>query len=181
MNKIKVIFLPGNGGDGNTAYGWFTSVKNELEKVGCEVIAPTFPDGVMARGSYWLPFVEGLGTDENTILVGHSSGAVAAMRYAENHKILGSVLVAPCYTDLGAESEKVSGYYDTPWDWEKIKENQNWIIQFASIDDPFIPIIEARHIHEQLGSDYHELNQGHFYPQDTFPELVEAVKKYILK
>lgn len=101
------------------------------------------------------------------------------MRYAENHKILGTVLVAPCYTDLGEESEKVSGYYDLPWNWEDIIKNQKWIIQFASVDDPFIPVAEARFIHEKLGSEYHELNQGHFYPQDTFPELIEAVKKHI--
>jgi hypothetical protein len=30
MKKIKVIFLPGNGGDGNTSYGWFPFVKEEL-------------------------------------------------------------------------------------------------------------------------------------------------------
>lgn len=53
--KLKIIFLPGNGGDGNTTYGWFSYIKTELEKLGCEVIAETFPDGVMARASYWLP------------------------------------------------------------------------------------------------------------------------------
>lgn len=179
MQKPKVIFLPGNGGDGRTDGNWFPFVKKELELLGCTVVSPIFPDGVMARGSYWLPFVESLGTDENTILVGHSSGAVAAMRYAESHKILGSVLVSPCYTDLGEESEKVSGYYDTPWDWNAIKQNQNFIIQFASVDDPFIPISEARYIHEQLNSTYSELHQGHFYPQDIFPELIDAVKNLI--
>ncbi len=178
-NTTKVIFLPGNGGDGNTLYGWFSYAKIELEKLGLEVLTPTFPDGALARRSYWLPFLESLGTNENTILIGHSSGAVAAMRYAENHTLLGSVLVAPCHTDLGLDSEKVSGYYDGSWDWNAIKQNQRWIIQFSSVDDEFIPIEEAQFISVKLKSDYRELTQGHFYPQDTFPELMNAMKKYI--
>ncbi len=174
--KPKIIFLPGNGGDGNTEYCWFPYIKKELENLGCEVIAPTFPDGMLARASLWLPFLESLGTDNNTILIGHSSGVVAAMRYAQDHTLLSSVLVAPCYTDLGLESEKVSGYYNDQWNWDKIIQNQKWIIQFSSTNDPFIPIDEARLIHEKLHTEYYELSEGHFM-QDSFSELVEVVTK----
>ena len=31
-----------------------------------------------------------LGVDENTIIIGHSSGACAAVRFAETHKVLTS-------------------------------------------------------------------------------------------
>ena len=175
MKKIKVIFLPGNGGDGNTSYGWFPYIKNELEKMSYEVINPVFPDGVLARKNYWLPFLEKFNPDENTILIGHSSGAVAIMRYTENHNIFGSVLIAPCYTDLMLESEEASGYYNTPWNWDDIKKNQKWIIQFSSINDNFIPIEESRFIHENLGTEYYELNQGHFVGS-TLPELIEVIK-----
>lgn len=175
MNKRKIIFLPGNGGDGNTEYGWFPYIKNELEKFGYEVINPIFPDGILARKDYWLPFLETFHPDENTILIGHSSGAVAIMRYTENHKILGSILVAPCHTDLGLDSEKQSGYYDLPWNWENIKNNQKWIIQFSSTDDPFIPIDESRFINNKLETEYYELDEGHFM-KDTMPEMIEAIK-----
>lgn len=185
MNKsqIKVIFIHGNGGgDVNDPSGWFPYLKAEFENLGLEVISRNFPDPVEAKASIWLPFLKDeLGSDENSILIGHSSGAVAAMRFAENNKILGSVLVAPCYTDLGEESERVSGYYDHPWEWEKIKQNQNWIIQFASTDDPFIPIEEARHINKMLDTEYYEFNdQSHFgypEPKTEFPEIVELIKK----
>ncbi len=179
MNKTRVIFIPGNGG-GDTNFEWFPYMKTELEKLGLEVISPgVYPDGELARKIHWLPFIESLGVDQNTILLGWSSGALAAMRLAETHKICGSVLVAPCYTDLGLESEKVSGYYDTPWEWEKIKSNQKWIVQFSSITDPHISIEEARYIREKLGSDYTEIDAGHFYPRKEFPELVEAIQKYL--
>ncbi len=176
MNSLKVIFIPGNG-RANTKENWFPYVQLELEKLGVKVIAEQFPDPDIARAKYWLPFLEQLGADEHTILIGHSSGALAAMGYAEQHKILGSVLVGVAHTDGGDLKEKASGYFDTPWDWEAIKKNQQWIIEFHSIDDPFISVVEARFVHEKLDSEYHEFtDRGHFFPADTFPELVEAVK-----
>ena len=87
--------------------------------------------------------------------------------------------MAGYHTDLGVISEKLSGYFKKPWDFDAIKQNQKFIIQFNSTNDPHILIAEARFVHEKLNTDYHELSQGHFYPQDTFPELIEAVKKYI--
>lgn len=177
---MKVILIPGNGG-GSPRDNWLPYLEQELPKLGIEVINVQFPDAVLARKEFWLPFIKKLGAGENTVLVGHSSGAVAAMRYAETNKILGSVLVGACYTDLGYDSEKQSGYYDEPWQWEKIRENQKWVAQFASTDDPFIPIEEARFIHDNLKSEYHEYaDQGHFGHDGKrkyeFPELVGVLK-----
>ncbi len=178
---IKIIFIHGNGGGYiNSPNGWFLYLKSKFEKLGIGVISQNFPDPMLARKKYWIPFIEQLGADEHTILIGHSSGAVAAMRYAETHKILGSVLVAACYTDLGKESERISGYYDSPWNWEAIKKNQQWIIQFHSRDDPLIPIQEARFVHRKLGSEYIEFTDkqhfGYPYPKLEFPEIVEIIK-----
>ena len=119
-----------------------------------------------------------LGADENTIVIGYSSGAEAAMRYAENNKLFGTVLIGACYTDLGLKNEKEAGYYDEPWQWDKIKNNQKWIMQFHSTDDPFIPVEEARFVHEQLNTEYYEYgNRKHFGDGTEFPELVKAIKK----
>lgn len=176
----KVIFLPGNGG-GSPKENWFPYIKEGLSKLGIEVIDRDFPDSDIARAKYWLPFIKELGTDENTILIGHSTGAIASMRFAEENKILGSVLVAGNHTDLGNEREKESGYFDKPWNWEAIKNNQQWILQFNSTDDPWIPIEEAHFVHDKLETDYHEFtDQGHFggdRDKETFPELLEALKK----
>ena len=152
--KKKVIFIPGNGG-GSPKDNWFPNLKIELESTGLEVIAVEFPDNELARESYWLPFLMNeLKADQNTILVGHSSGAIAAMRLAEQQPILGSVLVGAYYTDLNMETEKQAGYFDRPWNWQKIKENQQWCVLFASQDDPWIPISEPRYIHVKLDCEY---------------------------
>jgi len=181
---MKAILIPGNGG-GSPQDNWLPYLERTLPKLGITVINEQFPDPELARSAFWLPFIKELGADENTIIIGHSSGAVAAMRYAEDHKILGSILVGACHTDLGEENEKISGYYDEPWQWEDIQKNQQWIIQFASVDDPFIAIAEARHIHEKLHTQYCEYeDRGHFghggQPLDEFPELIEALQKRLM-
>lgn len=172
---MRIIFIHGNGG-GSVNDGWYPYLKAEFQSLGLEVVSRDFPDSDLARASIWLPFLEHeLHADRESILIGHSSGAEAAMRYAENHQLLGSVLVSPCYTDLRDPKEKQSGYYDKPWDWEAIKKNQQWIVQFSSIDDPYIPIAEARYVHEKLGTEYYEFtDRGHFIDQLEFLEIVKV-------
>lgn len=176
---IKVVFAPGNGGS-TTRDNWFPSLQKTLEEAHIQVVAPDFPDPELARESYWIPFLrDTLKVDDQTVIVGHSSGAIAAMRMAQTQKILGSVLVGAYHTDLNMETEKASGYFETPWDWPKMRKNQQWCLLFASQDDPWIPVHEARFVHEQLNCEYHEFtDQGHFggdYFKPDFPELSHAL------
>ncbi len=179
--KYKVILIHGNGGSWPKE-NWLPPVAKKLREIkNLQVIFRRFPDPSLARAKYWIPFIKKLGADENTILVGHSSGAVATMRYAEKNKILGSILVAVCHTDLGEEKERLSGYYEKFWNWKSIRNNQKWIYQFASVDDRFIPIREARYVHKKLKTNYKEFkHQGHFSSWDKktdFPQIVAIVKK----
>ena len=119
--------MPGNGCSGNVRdanwYGW---AEDEIRKMGIfdEVILRNMPDPVGAKESIWLPFVKDeLGADKNTVIIGHSSGAVAAMRLLETTPLRGVVLVAACHTDLGDAGERAAGYYSRPWEWESMKKN----------------------------------------------------------
>jgi len=53
-------------------------------------------------------------------------------RLLETKKVKGAVLVSACHTDLGIKNERKSGYYKDPWQWEDIKRNADWIVQFGS-------------------------------------------------
>ena len=172
----RVILIHGNGG-GTGQDHWQPVVKAALEAAGIPCESPDFPDATLARSEYWLPFLETLGADVETVLVGHSSGAIAALRYAETHPLLGSVLVGAYHTDLDLESEKLSGYFETPFDWEAIRKNQSWIAIYASVDDPFIPIAEPRYLAQQLSAEYFEFtDRGHFMSPE-FPELIALLKQ----
>lgn len=173
----RAILIHGNGGS-TAADGWAPFVERELAALGLDVVNETFPDNVKARASIWLPHLESLGANEHTVLIGHSSGAVAALRYAETHRLLGSVLVGVCHTDLGDPGERASGYYRAPWRWEAIRANQQWIGIFHGADDPLIPVREARYVATQVGASYFELpDRGHFVDRGPFPELIQFVRR----
>lgn len=179
--RMKVMIIPGNGNT-DISENWFPYVKKRLEELGIDAIAKNMPDPDLARRQFWIPFIEKeINGDENSILIGHSSGAVAILRFLENHKVLGAIIVGACYTDLGDEKEKLSSYYDDEWQWNKIKQNAKWIIQFASTNDPYIPIEEARFIRDKINSEYNEYkDQGHFSSdanKTEFPEIVEVIKR----
>lgn len=138
-----------------------------------------FPDPYEAKESIWLPFIHDdlAQGSENIILIGHSSGAEASLRYMEKYKVVGTILVSACWTDLGEPSETVSGYYNHPWEWSKMAPNADWIVQFGSTDDPFIPIEEMRLVAKEVGTDYIEYTKhGHFMTRE-FPELIAEFKK----
>ncbi len=98
---MMAIIIPGNGNT-DISENWFPYVKKELEKLGIKTVAKNMPDSYLARRKYWIPFIEKEAKGEkDVILIGHSSGAVATLRYLENHKALGTVIVGACYTDLG--------------------------------------------------------------------------------
>lgn len=172
MSKPRIIFIHGNGA-GSWAFAWTPWFKQQLEQKGFKTAFVTFPDPKIARSKYWLPFLQDeLHAGPDDVLVGWSSGAVAAMRYAESHKIRGSVLVSPSYTDLGDDLEKQSGYFNHPWDWEAIKRNQDRICVIYGDDDPYIPQAEFSFIAEHLGAVTLEVDKGkHFIEIDEFPDL----------
>ncbi|MGE0363393.1 MAG: RBBP9/YdeN family alpha/beta hydrolase [Vicinamibacterales bacterium] len=172
-----VVLIHGNGGC-TAADFWLPTVECELAALGLDVVNRTFPDNLKARARHWLPHLEGLGADANTVVIGHSSGAVAALRYAETHRLRGSVLVSVCHTDLGDPFERASGYYEQPWDWAAIRAHQGWVGIFHSTDDPHIPVAEPRFIAARLGASYFELEgRGHFADARPFPELVQFVRR----
>jgi predicted alpha/beta hydrolase family esterase len=178
MQSPRFIYIHGNGTE-HWSFAWAKWLKDELDKRGFDTFFETMPDSVIARAEYWLPFLENhVGVGENDVLVGWSSGAVAAMRYAETHKIAGSVLVSPCYTDLGDDLEKQSGYYNAPWQWDAIRANQQKIALVYGDDDPFIPQAEFEYIAGAIRPEVYKTHGGgHFIDQQTFPELLAYIDK----
>lgn len=99
------------------------------------------------------------------------------MRFLETGKPKGLILVSACHTDLGVPSETISGYYSRPWQWDTIRANAQFIVQFHSTDDPFIPIDEARHVAKHLQSEYIEHSNRNHYMAQKLPEVVGVVLK----
>mmetsp|Transcript_13880 Transcript_13880/g.18128 ORF Transcript_13880/g.18128 Transcript_13880/m.18128 type:complete len:222 (+) Transcript_13880:77-742(+) len=198
-----VIICPGNGCNNIRESNWYGQLYNILKERNIPCICEDFPDPLHARRDRWIPFVRSLaekntlsstgGTSnqhqpENVILVGHSSGAQAALRYAELYPFHACVLVSATYSDLGDAHERASGYYPqpssnknkngetNPYLFEAMTSNCKIWHQFHSNNDPFIPLHEAEKIRDGLGqfNTYHMLpGRSHFF--ELSPELIDVV------
>ncbi|XP_069463637.1 serine hydrolase RBBP9 [Ambystoma mexicanum] len=177
----KAVIVPGNGGGNIESCLWYGWTKKRLNKIpNFQCLLRNMPDPYTAREEIWLPFMESeLQCDDQTIIIGHSSGAAAAMRYAETHKVFAIILVSAYTSDLGDPIEQESGYFNRPWQWEAIKSNCRYIVQFGSTDDPFLPWSEQQDVADGLGAELHKyLDRGHF--QNTeFHELISVVQKLL--
>lgn len=184
---VKVFIIPGNGEgcDMDSPCMWYSGVRNALNLKAEAGEAPALeecvlrnmPDRVRARKAIWHDFMERtlqIGPDD--IVVGHSSGAVAGVRWAETRRLRGLVLVGAYVTDLGDQLERESGYFDGEWLFDAVKANcAKRVIQFGSTDDPLLPWPEQVRMAEGLNADlrvYHD--RGHF-TSCKFPEAVDAV------
>lgn len=179
INDIAII--PGNGGGDVFAdgmwYGWvYDKLKEKFPSI--EVKMHNMPDPEVAREKIWIPFMrDEMKIGEGTVIIGHSSGAVAAIRYSEQYKVKGIILVGAYTTDGGEENERLSGYFNRPWKWQEAKKNTDWIIQFGSEDDPFLDWTEQKEVAEQLNTEFHKYtDRGHFQ-SNVFPEIIKVLKE----
>jgi len=193
--SIGIMMLPGCHCAPIETANWYKWLANELQTRYTDdsvtIICETMPDPIICSESLWMPFIlEKLEPFEIKIVVGHSSGALAAMRLAESEDIFKTYLVSPALSDGGCENERASGYYPDqmdgstrPWDWTKMLEHTSFIV-YAGEDDHLIPIKEMREVAGKLnlteGVDYIEFrkskSRGHFL-RSTFPELLEEIEK----
>lgn len=188
---MRAIILPGNGCTNVRQSNWYGWLEDKLVKDQRfdSIILKDMPDPIQARRKIWLPFIkdkllENEHAAADTIAIGHSSGAVAAMRLCETTKLAGLVLVAACHSDLGCRSERQAGWYPPSggdWEWSKIYENagNGNITLLHSQDDPFIPISEPRFVASSLGGNVNlrefEGESHFFYPNESILEAVYDV------
>lgn len=186
--KMKIILIPGMGCSPVARSNWYSWFADEMrKKPNVEVVLKDFPDPNRCRESIWVPFIQNeIGLDDNTIVVGHSSGAACAMRLLENDsvaKLRGAILVAAAHTDLGDECERLSEYFNRPWDWDKMKLGAECIHCFHGFDDHLIPVEEARYIAEKMSGDnfqYTEMSDvSHFFR--PWEEILTVVDEMILQ
>ncbi|GAX73795.1 hypothetical protein CEUSTIGMA_g1246.t1 [Chlamydomonas eustigma] len=178
---IKAAIIPGNGSGNVTNCNWYGWLFNELKmQHDVKPILRNMPDPLHARETVWLPFMEKeLGCDRDTVIIGHSSGAAAAMHYAETRHVKGLVLISAYTSDLGDDIERSSGYFSRPWDWEAIKGNTEFRVQFGSKDDPFLPWSEQMEVANSLGLELHDFDDRGHFTDSQFPELLAVIKSKI--
>ncbi|CAM4859244.1 unnamed protein product [Rotaria socialis] len=169
QSKPRIIIVHGSAiTPGIINRHWYKWLQAELQKLDFDTIAPSLPDEKEAKDCIWIPFLlEKLGSAENAILIGHSSGAMAILRLCEQVKVQGLILISAGYE--GNDEDQL-------WNWNKIKDNTQWIEQFHSSDDPFAPVNSSRYIAKRIQSTYHEFHDRNHFLCPEFPDLIDIIK-----
>ena len=187
MNK-RVFIIHGWTGNPREPMLWWLKVN--LEKSGQEVFTPEMPETDTPKIESWVgKLKEVVEPDLNTILVGHSIGCQAVVRFIETlpqgAKITGVVLIAP-WMELDAKTMEEEGedgieiakpWVETPINFEKVKSHIGKTVAIFSDDDPYVPIASQRDLFKkELNAEIiTEHNKGHFAPSDNITELPSAL------
>ncbi|PIT90743.1 MAG: hypothetical protein COU22_00495, partial [Candidatus Komeilibacteria bacterium CG10_big_fil_rev_8_21_14_0_10_41_13] len=172
-------------------------LKDSLTSKGYEAKVPAMPNPEEPEIEAWLKALHDNlpdSVDENIILVGHSIGCQAVLRYLERlpqvSKICGLLLLAPwmeldqqTLKEEGEEVKKVARpWMETPIDFTKVKSMVGKVVAIFSDNDPYVPLAQKDLFARELGAEIIiEHNRGHFDPSSRVKELssaLEAILKF---
>lgn len=182
MKNVLILHGTENTSQGN----WFPWLKGELEKRDYAVWCPDLPKADHPDLKRYSNYIFGNNDwyfDKNSIIVGHSSGGVAALKLLQ--QLPKGVIIDRCIT-AGAFInthgwENIKGLFAEPFDFEVIKSHARNFIIFHSDDDPYVPLEDGKMLSNALNGELIIMQgQGHFNlekgPQyKRFPELLEKI------
>ena len=174
MMKIVII----HGYCGEPMHGFRPWLKRELEARGFEVSVPAMPTPDAPRLEEWVATIGKETGGENCVLVGHSLGCTAILRYLESakKKVEGAVLVAGFAERLGDDFKALENFVDRPLDYARVRKNCGKIVAIFSDNDPYIPLSQVALFEKKLGAKTVVLHaRGHFSSSEGTTKLPEAL------
>lgn len=164
---------------------WYQWLKHELEASGLEVTVPAMPEpGAPKIGSWVAALQEVLPVpDHDTVLIGHSIGCQAILRYLaelpDNQEIGQAIFVAPWtrLVNLGEASQQIAApWLETPIDWSAATAHCSKFTALFSDDDKWVPAPEEQIFHDKLNAQtrmFHRM--GHFDVITELPQVLELL------
>lgn len=184
---MKFVILHGTGG--SSKGNWFPWLKTELEKQGHKVWVPDLPDATKPNSEKWKEYFHAnipFPYDEETILIGHSAGAVASLYILQSleEPIRGAILVGAFNYPLGRDD--LVELFAEPLEFEFVKDNASKIIFLHSDNDPSCPLEGAKDLASKLDAKIVVLpGLKHFsYGDDPrfteLPEILPLIQEVLL-
>lgn len=161
MKNAVILHGTENTHEGN----WFPWLTAELKKNGYEVFSPDLPHAerpnIQRYTEFLLPRWQ---YNRDTILVGHSSGAVGALGLLQalpDHTLIKCVYLVSCFTDNLGNPE--SELFLKPLDYDRIRTKSDKFFIFHSDNDPYVPLWHAERLRDLLHADLQVIpGEGHF-------------------
>ena len=181
---MKVILMHGKNTDPSKKwYPWFAK---EIRELGIEFLAPELPNADDPDINEWVTELEKTEPNQDSILIGHSRGGVAILRWLERlsdgPRVKKVILVATNSGDSAKrnKTENNKGFFtEEGYDFEKIKTHCKNFVVIHSKDDQWVPFEAGEENAQGLGAKFLKFdNRAHFGKGvDEVPELLEEVLK----
>lgn len=145
-----------HGTDGKPDHNWFPWLKGELEGKGYKVWVPELPGAERPDIDRYNEFLlsQDWEFDADTVLIGHSSGAVAVLglleALPEGVSIDTAILVGAFTGHLNREELKGM---DKSFDYEKLRTCAKRFILIHSDNDRYCPLAHAEFLADKLGGE----------------------------
>lgn len=134
-----------HGTMGSPQGNWFPWISEQLGLLGIHTYVPKFPTPHGQSLQSWLAAIDEQcpPVTPETILIGHSSGALLCLRLLEQlpSSVRCTVLVAPPLEDIGIVDIDIlnASFYSDPFDWQSIQRNAGELLYFMGDDDQYVP------------------------------------------
>lgn len=196
-------FVLFHGAFGSPGSNWLPELKDKLELLGQEVIAPQFPvdawDEVAKSGDHWSPKNQSLThwqdvfeeevlpklPGDSVCFVGHSLGPLFILHMVDHYNIKcdSAIFVSPFLTKLDRMKEidfVNDTFYKSDFNFEKLKQNIPLSYAIYARDDPYVPTPKAKDFATRMDSQIIESNTGKHFNSEahcvSFPLVLELCK-----
>lgn len=180
-----------HGTAGNSSENWFPWLKSELEKRGYVVWLPDLPHADKPNPLRYNDFLlnypslgKGSFFTNETILIGHSSGAVEILHLLPHLSvnIRAAFLVGAFKDNDFLKWEPNSELFNVPFNYKEMVAHCKKFVFFHSEDDPFCPLTHASYLATKTSGELVIIpHQKHFSVSTMgekyreFPELLERI------
>ncbi|MCK4650281.1 class I tRNA ligase family protein, partial [Candidatus Pacearchaeota archaeon] len=165
---------------------WYPWFGEEVKKKGFEFVAPDLPKNNDPVLSEWLEELDKINPNKNTILVGHSRGGVAIMRWlerlSEGKRIKKVVLIStnnPANIKKSREKDTHGFYEAGPYNFEKIKSHCDDFVVIHSKNDPVIAFEAGERNAKGLNAKFKVYEDKFHFGRclDEVPEVLEEINE----
>ena len=181
----RVLILHGTGASPEA--NWFRWLEDELVARGYIVWLPQLPNAETPNTKTYNDFLlrnDAFRFNEDAVLIGHSSGAVAILNLLQHMSSgakVGDVYLVSAFKD-NLNWDALDGLFVEPYDYENIKTKASSFALLHSDNDPYIPLHHAEFLADKLNAKLIvEPGQGHFNTEQSaeytaFPRLLELIE-----